>query len=398
MKANKRSKSKWPRIYTPTHRSGQVSYQVDLGNVEGKRKRVNFATKEEAETYAEQCRVKKANEGMAAFSLPMNIRLDAAKADKILASHNVTILEAAKYYEKHVLAYKTAPTIKEIVEFYISDSKNRNLRSRTIGDLEHRLNSFAADFGESRLSEVTLDELKEWVQDDEWAMRTRINFLTKISQLYGFALKHKWVDTNLTELIDRPNVDETKVEIFTVEQAERLLSHAHKFELLPYITLGLFAGVRSAEMMRLQSRDIHFGENIVTIGADIAKKRSQRKIEMLPALLAWLEPCKEQLESSVSIVNQDKFRNNKELLLEAAEIEEWPSNGLRHSFASYHFAMFRNSDETSHQMGNSPDMVHKHYKALVSKADAEKFWALRPNGKATESKQEAPETVSSNKV
>jgi integrase len=378
MTSNKRSKPKWPRIYTPTHRSGQVSYQVDLGIVDGKRKRVNFSTKLKAETYAEQCRVAKANEGMAAFSLPMDIRLDAAKAHEILGSHDISILEAAKYYKKHVLAYKTAPTVKEIVATYISDAKNRNLRPRSIGDLEHRLNGFAADFADTRLSEITLDELKEWVQDDDWGMRTRINFLTKISQLYFFAVKRKWVDSNITELIDRPTVEETKVEIFSLEQVEQLLSHAHKFDLLPYFAIGFFAGIRSAEMMRLQSRDINFGEKIITIGADIAKKRSQRKVEMLPALLAWLEPCKAQLEKGGAIVDQNEFRKNKELLLEAAGLETWPSNGLRHSFASYHFAMFRSSDETSHQMGNSPEMVHKHYKALVSKAVAESFWNLRP--------------------
>jgi integrase len=378
MSKTKKSKQ-WPPIYTVTHRSGQVSHQVDLGIVDGKRKRVNFETKPEAQTYAEQCRVAKANEGMMAFSLPADIRLDAAKASNILVPHGITILEAAKYYQKHVLAYKTAPLVKEIVERYIADATSRNLRPRSIGDLKHRLNTFAADFGESRLSDITPDELKEWVQDDGWKSRNRVNYLTKLSQLYGYSMRRKWVDTNLTEMIERPTVDETKVEIFTVEQAKLLLSESHRFDLLPYFAIGFFAGVRSAEMLRLNGRDINFDEKIITIGADIAKKRSQRMVDMEDALLAWLEPCKDKLKNGGAIVDQNKFRKNKELLLEAVGITEWPSNGLRHSFGTYHFAMFRNSDETSHQMGNSADVVHKHYKALVSKAEAEKFWNLRPD-------------------
>jgi integrase len=377
MSKTKRAKQR-PHIYTQTNRSGQPSYVVDLGIVEGKRKRPSFPTKQEAQTYAEQARVARANEGTAAFSLPMDIRLDAAKANQVLAPHSVTILEAAKYYQKHVLAYKTAPTVKEIVHKYIDDSVNRNLRPRTIGDLKHRLTCFADDFGESRLSDITLDELKEWVQDDEWGMRTRVNFLTKISQLYGYALRHKWVDSNLTEHIDRPAVDETAPEIFTVEQAERLLTHAQEFDLLPYIATGLLAGVRSAEMVRLDGRNFNFGQKTITIGADAAKKRSQRIVDMQPALLAWLEPCREKLQNGGEIVDQGRFRKNKELLLEAAEIQEWPANGLRHSFGSYHFAMFRSSDDTAHQMGNSVEIVHRHYKALVPKSEADKFWNLRP--------------------
>lgn len=379
---NKHSKrSKWPRIHIAKHRSGQVSFQVDLGFVEGKRKRVNFATKGEAEAYSEQSRIARANEGMEAFTLNQDIRLDAVKANRLLAPHGVTILESAKYYEKHVLAYKTAPTVKEIVQRYLADCKNRNLRPRTIGDLEHRLNSFAADFGESRLSDITLDELKEWVNDEQWGMRTRINYLTKLSQLYGFALRRpiKWVDANLTELIDRPAVEETKPEIFSVQQAKALLDNADKFGFLPYISLGLFAGLRSAEMMRLDSKDISLENRIIKIGADVAKKRAQRNVDVSDALFAWLKPLADTLKKGGPIVDKSKFWKHKELLLEAAGIEKWPENGLRHSFASYHLAHFNNSDSTAYQMGHrSTELVHRYYKALVLKGEAEKYWNLRP--------------------
>lgn len=328
MKMNKHSRraKQWPRIFIAKHRSGQVSFQVDLGIVDGKRKRVNFASKGEAETFAEQSRIAKVNEGMKAFTLPQDVRLDAAKAHDILARHGVTILESAKYYEKHVLAYKTAPTVKEIVALYIADCKQRNLRPRTIGDLEQQLNTFAADFGDSRLSDITLDELKEWVNDDQWGMRTRVNSLTKLSQLYGFALRRpiKWVDANLTELIDRPTVEETHPEIFSVEQAKALLDNADKFGFLPYISLGLFAGLRSAEMLRLDAKEISLANRIVKIGADVAKKRAQRNVDVSDALFAWLKPLADTLKTGGPIVNQSKFRKNKELLLEAAEIEKWP--------------------------------------------------------------------------
>ena len=57
----------------------------------------------------------------------------------------------------------------------------------------------------------------------------------------------------------------------------------------------------------------------------------------------------------------------------------WKANGLRHSFGTYHYAMFESADKTSKQMGNSPEIMHKHYKGLCSHAEAVKFWALRPS-------------------
>lgn len=373
---SKPTSSKWPAIYTQENRSGQPTFYVDLRAVGGGRP--GFPTKQEAETRAEQARIQRTNEGALSFALPAHVRLDAAKAHEILSPHDVSILEAAKYYQKHVLAFKNAPTVQDIVERYIADRIKNNKRKRTIGDIKHRLLTFAADFGEVRLSDVTLDELNDWIADDEWEPRTRINFLTKISQLYNFAKKNKWVDANLAGDIDRPEVDETTPEIFSIEESENLLNHAHDFGLLPYIAIGLFAGVRTAEMLRMDGRAINFDTKTITIAPGVAKKRSQRTIEMQPALLAWLEACKVSLQSGGAFITQGKLASNKEKLLEAAGVSEWKANGLRHSFGTYHFAKFQNADSTSSEMGNSPDVMHRHYKALTTKAIAETFWNLRP--------------------
>jgi hypothetical protein len=54
-------------------------------------------------------------------------------------------------------------------------------------------------------------------------------------------------------------------------------------------------------------------------------------------------------------------------------------NGLRHAFCTYHFALHANENLTAAQAGNSPAMIHAHYKGLATKADAEKWFAVKPN-------------------
>jgi hypothetical protein len=68
----------------------------------------------------------------------------------------------------------------------------------------------------------------------------------------------------------------------------------------------------------------------------------------------------------------------KRTLEKAGLRAEWPQNALRHSFASYHYAKFRNENETAAIMGNSPQMVFGHYRELVRPAEAEAFFRLMP--------------------
>jgi integrase len=223
--------------------------------------------------------------------------------------------------------------------------------------------------------------LKDAIADAEWQPQNRINYLNMWSSLYKFAEKNKWVDENIAKLISRPKIEGVEPEIFTVDEVKRLLENANAYGLLPHIAVGLFAGIRSTELSRLTRDAINFETKEIVIPATIAKLRSRRVIDHKDAmnpLFAWLETCREELKGREPIYQPAKFRWNKKEFLEAAGIPEWKDNVLRHSFGSYHFAAFENEGLTARLMGNSPNMIHKHYKAIVSKSEAEKFWALRP--------------------
>ena len=375
-KVKRRAGTRWPKIYKKVHRSGQVGYVADLGLINGKRERRSFQSKVEAETFGEMARVKKQNEGTAAFGISESVRVDASKASALLAPHGVSLVEAARYYIDHVLAYRNAPSLSQIVNNLIDEATRNERRQRTVEDLRYRLDTFAADFPDRKLSDLTVEDLKDWLDEDGWSPRTRINFVTKISQLYNYAIKHGWVEVNLAARIDRPTVEDKEPEILTIEQARTLLEKSTKFGLLPYVALGLFAGLRSAELLRLNAEAVKLDERVIVIGQAVAKKRSRRVVEMSEGLHAWLQVCPPMVGSVVAVA---AFRDNFEELKQAAELENWPHNALRHSFGSYHLAHHGDATKTANQMGHqSTDVVHNHYKALVTKAEAEKFWALRP--------------------
>lgn len=54
-------------------------------------------------------------------------------------------------------------------------------------------------------------------------------------------------------------------------------------------------------------------------------------------------------------------------------------NGLRHSLCSFHFALHSNEGLTAAQAGNSPAMIHGHYKGLATKSEAEDWFNVAPS-------------------
>ena len=56
----------------------------------------------------------------------------------------------------------------------------------------------------------------------------------------------------------------------------------------------------------------------------------------------------------------------------------WKRNAMRHSFASYSFALCNDAGRVAAFCGNSPKVIHRHYKQLCTEADAKIFFDVKP--------------------
>jgi hypothetical protein len=69
---------------------------------------------------------------------------------------------------------------------------------------------------------------------------------------------------------------------------------------------------------------------------------------------------------------------------------KWKHNALRHSFISCRVAKIKNVNEVAMEAGNSPDMIFKHYRELVTEQDADKGFGVTPEAvKAAKAEMEA---------
>jgi hypothetical protein len=51
---------------------------------------------------------------------------------------------------------------------------------------------------------------------------------------------------------------------------------------------------------------------------------------------------------------------------------------MRHSFGSYFPGRTKDENLTASEMGNSPSVIIRHYRALVRDADVEEYWRIGP--------------------
>lgn len=80
-----------------------------------------------------------------------------------------------------------------------------------------------------------------------------------------------------------------------------------------------------------------------------------------------------------SLIPKNFKKRWKRLRIAVGLFENWPHDGVRHTFATYHYALHKNEALLQAEMGHeSAQMIHAHYKGLGLPKDARRFWALRP--------------------
>ena len=109
---------------------------------------------------------------------------------------------------------------------------------------------------------------------------------------------------------------------------EKLLGD-RKF-LVPYFVMGGLAGLRHAEITRLEWSDVDFTQKVVRIGADKAKTASNRIVPLSDEAVAWLTPYRQP--GNVCSDRQSKYARQ---VAEKLGVK-WPANALRHSYGTYH--------------------------------------------------------------
>jgi integrase len=102
---------------------------------------------------------------------------------------------------------------------------------------------------------MTTKEINDWLRSLPVSAATRNHYRRLIVLAFNFAVKKGYAPANVAAEADKAKERGTDIGILTVQQAARLLEAASP-EILPYVAIGLFAGLRAAEIERLDWSEI----------------------------------------------------------------------------------------------------------------------------------------------
>jgi len=227
---------------------------------------------------------------------------------------------------------------------------------------------------------VALDKVRKGKKRVIASAKSRNHYRAAIGQFLRWAVRKDYlpVTHRLLEADGlRPeHANTAEIAFYTPRELAGLLANADD-TLRPVIAVGGLAGLRTAELLRLDWADVWHVPGHIEITAGKAKTRQRRLVEICPALQAWLEPYRVHERGKFWPGEERTFLEHYGDLCQAAKINR-KTNGLRHSFCSFHFALHANENLTAAQAGNSPAMIHAHYKGLATKAEAEKWFNVMP--------------------
>ncbi len=394
-----------PRVYE----SGRRAWQVLLPRVKGKRKQPCFSTREKAEIFMAAEKVKLKSHGGMGGDIRGAEMAEIVVARKRLEDVGATLSEAVEFYLKHATRLREEITVPELIERFWESRERMKKSVRYVRQLKVSLGTLGLLFPLTKAHELTQDDVEAWLgaHSHSWGPVTRDNYLGDVSAMYewGRGKTRGYARINPAKDVERVNARRGQIVALDVERATELLSEAaeqKRWRVLAHVVFGMLGGIRPAEIERLNWNAVDLDERHVIVMAEDAKTAARRVVDLTAEAVAWLRLI--PVECRVGMITPKKgwvdewivFRRelgwdvgrkgSKHLPPPVAKMVHgrWPHDALRHTYASMHYAEHQNEALLQVQMGHrSAKMIHQHYRAVKTRAEAALFWRFGPLGVAT---------------
>lgn len=305
-----------------------------------------------------------------------------AEAYKVLGRQPL-VMEAAKHYAAYLEKQKTmhAPVkFPAVVDEFLTAIAAQGRSPRYIEDCTSRLSRASKGF-RGYIQRIAAADMEAWLDSIRATGRTRNNYRAALCTLFSFARSRGYLprsERTEAEMTMKASDRGGDIGIYTAKDLAGMLSGVDA-KFLPLVAIGAFAGLRTAEIHRLDWQDVDFHGGHIVVGKHKAKTGQRRIVPILPALKAWLQPIAKRSGPVIPQYSGDApllraFRQ----AIEPLKVELVP-NGLRHSYASYRLAAVQSADQVALEMGNSPRKLFQNYRELVTQTQAVRWFSVMPD-------------------
>jgi len=340
----------------------------------GKRCRHFFETKQAALNYCEEQRIRLVNFGVQGTTLLSPSHVDqAANALELLKPHGVSLNEVVQEWLSRKQAAEASVTFEAAMDAFKEFRSRSESYTRSIRQTKNRLTGLHGKL----LNQITPEDLTRAMDGMTPSVH---NFTIRIlGGLFNYGMKRNLCASNPTKKLDLAQQARKEIEIYTPQQSAKILRAAEQKdpELVPFLALSFFTGIRLSEMQRLDWSAVDLHEKFVRLPASITKTKQTRHIDISTNLAGWLTP---HTKTSGAVVpcSPDVLRNRMEALREHHKILTI-KHGPRHCFASYWLAQHGDINQLCRYLGHGdPGTTFRHYAKAATKREAAKFFSIMP--------------------
>jgi integrase len=363
-------------VYKLSKPNGRKWWKVE-GRPAGRKERYYFVTEKEARAAAADL-----NAQIAAFGtqtlLTDEERVTAAACLRILQPYGRSLYDAVHFYRDHLDRLASSVTVAELCVWVASEFERRlkvdEISQRHFTSMRETLKKFESQFGTFHVKFLSGAEIKAWIASLPLAVKTRNRHLGYIRNILSLAREWNLLDADPFERVNGFHDRKARqVAILTPEQTEVFL-RAVDPDFIPFFALSAFSGLRREEIIRLDWSEVKLDRNLIDLPFSKSKNNRRKLIEIPANLRSWL--ASRALEAG-SVMPRKKLQLAFERAAKEAGISPWPQNALRHSFCSYAVEL-RGFEWTAAQADHSVKMLRDHYWETTTKADAERYFSIRP--------------------
>jgi site-specific recombinase XerD len=375
--------------------------------INGKRKQWSFANLSEAKGKAEEIADEIIKGGAEQWELPL--RVEIRRALESIEAIGLSILPACQLFaqavatlgtHQHLLAacdyWKRNAAARLITAKLVTDgiSEYQAGRQRQISFRRHKtettyFKAFKKQFATKLLHEIEPADVEDFLnQTEKWGTVTRNDFLTSLSAFYRHAHLRRWApkEHNPATAIKRRRNPTNTIQIFEPAEAQQMFDRlsVKAPEIIPFLALWCFAGIRKDEIGRMTWAQVNQGltSGFIELQANQTKTGEGRIVPVMDNLRAWLTAFGRETGTVMPafwLTATKSAENRMDDISRSISRRTgitWKENGPRHSFGTYYFKLRKDPGEVTLAMGTSLQKFQKHYwsKSRIVTEDVAKAW------------------------
>src|SRR5215472_11680989 len=283
---------------------------------------------------------------------------------------NLELLPAiVTHWERTAKPISRPLKVEELCKAFVLYRQGKGLDKATLSEDRYISRRLQKQLGGYMAHELGIGEIRSFLDTAKTSDSLEHKLYKVGSLIFAYGREQRVLVLNPFDEIDRPKVAYTVPEILEPAHFKRLLETAEEEvpELIPFLAMAGFAGVRRSELVReyaedqvLKWEDVDWQKHLVTVRHEVAKQTPRKKEGLL-----------------VPLVDSAVRRRMKKLCLHSKVNP--PNNALRHSYASYWLARSSKEGlgELSKRMGYSEAVCKRHYLETLTREDGKSWFALR---------------------